>query len=163
MQHMGGRLKASPFPQGSGNQKYCNKRGGGLQYKLEVTMHCNTFLIGREVQNCELKKCSVFRVMLASQIGILRGFQPSHIGTLDFAQAVFRGHLRILLQKKHTENLGKYSVENSVKTLIRSSVRFSVSNCLPRNRKNSRKIRSAREIPYPKNLLRLFLRNNRKG
>ena len=56
-------------------------------------------------------------------MGMLRGPQPCHISTLNFAlcrdgifwlnflEAVFRWHLLVLLQKTHTENSGKISVE----------------------------------------------------
>ena len=57
--------------------------------------------------------------MFASQKGMLRGFHPCHIGTLDFAlfprwifwlnflEAVFRWHLLFLLQKNTHRKFGE--------------------------------------------------------
>ena len=109
-------------------------------------------------------------------MGILKGFQPCHIGTLHFAlcrngfsgwifwRPFFRWNLRFLLQKTHTKKNGeKFSGKFGENILFFGAffgmffgaflVRFSVRNFLPRNRKNSRRIRSARENPLTSLLL----------
>ena len=103
-------------------------------------------------------------------MGILRGFHPCHIDTLDFALCrmdflaeCFRGRfsvaLTVLTAEKHTLKIrGKIRWENSVKTFrssvhflvrfsVHFSVRFAVNNFLPRNREKSCRILSAREAP----------------
>ena len=84
----------------------------------------SNLLEGTEVQNCELKKFSVFRVIFASQMGMLRGFHPCHIGTLDllwillwifwlnFLEAVLRWQKLPLLQKNTHRKFGEKFGEN---------------------------------------------------
>ena len=83
-------------------------------------------LKGREVQNCELKKFSVFRDLFCFSNGHAERLPPlphQHSGFcslprwlfwLNFVEAVFRWHVLFSLQKKthtHTKNSGEISVE----------------------------------------------------
>ena len=85
---------------------------------------------------------------------------------MDFLAEFFGGRFSVaftvLTAEKHTPNIwGKIRWKISVKHsffLVRFAVRFSVSNFLPRNRKHSCRIRSARkdpltQIPQPKSIV----------
>ena len=112
--------------------------------------------VGREVQNCKLKKLSVFQdnfCLSDGHIILLRGSQACLIGTLNFALCrdgvlaeFFGGRFSVafavLTAEKYTPKIrGKFLWKNSMKTFrflecfsvrfsVRCSVCFSVSSLL---------------------------------
>ena len=81
--------------------------------------HIHIFLEGREVQNCELKKFSVFRDIFCFSNGHIERLPPlphQHSGfcsvprwifCLNFLEAVFRWHLLFLLQRSTHRKFGE--------------------------------------------------------